>query len=456
MKNRSLQHGRQALRQRRATVFFALLGAGVLAWSWQFAGSTFPDPGIFWPLAIPSFYLAFKSVAVADRLSASATVMIYLSAGVAFALTPGSSATLGLAALAALTPLMQQDIQERRIHQPIWNFGQLVVTGAATGLVLDLALDPGSAPFLVLGAAAAAAAVNFLLNIGQVYGAVRYIYSRSLTNLWSGAPVLVPAHLLMGLVGGVLGYAFVTVDRWFLLPLLIVLFLTGHQSFVSYGQLRDAYQATLSGFVKALEAKDFYTRGHSERVAYFATITGEQLGLRGSRLENVRFAALLHDLGKTVVPKDLIQKKGRLTEEEWVIMRKHDSILADLLGPIDFLRPVVHAAEGHNLRFDDQENHGIEADILAVADAFDAITSTRSYRVALSQEYAFGELRRNAGGQFNPRAVEGLISAVLDRGELYGSPDIHDEETARRLAEEKDEPRPGEQLDKSYSTEDSL
>ena len=69
------------------------------------------------------------------------------------------------------------------------------------------------------------------------------------------------------------------------------------------------------------------------------------------------------------------------------------------------------------------------------------MTSTRSYRVALSQQYAFEELRRNAGGQFDPKAVEALIAAVVARGELYGSPNVHDEETARRLAEEKDDVR---------------
>ncbi len=437
MKSRSLQQGQLPVRRRRATVFFAALGLGVIAASFVWAGMSFPDPAIFWPLALPSFYLAYRSVTVADQLSASSTVMIYLSAGVAFALTDVHSATLGLALLAALTPVMEKDVRERRVQEPIWNFGQLVIAGAATGLVLDLMIEPGTGPLMVLLAAALAAAVNFLLNIGQVYLAVRYIYSRTLTNLWSGAPVLVPAHLLMGLVGGVLGYAFVEVDRWFLLPLLVVLFLTGHQQFVSYAELRTAYRATLSGFVKALEAKDFYTRGHSERVAYFATITGEELGLRGAKLEHLQMAALLHDLGKTVVPKDLIQKKGRLTDDEWKIMRKHDAILGDLLGPIDFLRPVVDAAEGHNLRFDSGNTHGIEADVLAVSDAFDAITSTRSYRVALSQQYAFEELRRNAGGQFNPKAVEALVAAVEARGELYGSPDVHDEETARRLAEEK-------------------
>jgi HD-GYP domain-containing protein (c-di-GMP phosphodiesterase class II) len=441
VKNRSLQQGQLPMRRRRATIFFAVFGVAVIVASFFWAGMSFPDPAIFWPLAIPSFYLAYRSVSVADQLSASSTVMIYLSAGVAFALTDAHSATLGLALLAALTPVMEKDFKERRVQEPLWNFGQLVVAGAATGLVLDLLIEPGTGPFMVLVAAALAAAVNFLLNIGQVYMAVRYIYSRTLTNLWSGAPVLVPAHLLMGLVGGVLGYAFVVVDRWFLLPLLVVLFLSGHQQFVSYAELRAAYRATLSGFVKALEAKDFYTRGHSERVAYFATISGEELGMRGAKLEHLQFAALLHDLGKTVVPKDLIQKKGRLTEEEWAIMRKHDAILGELLGPIDFLKPVVDAAEGHNLRYDDEHDHGIEAGVLSVADAFDAMTSTRSYRVALSQQYAFEELRRNAGGQFDPKAVEALIAAVVARGELYGSPNVHDEETARRLAEEKDDVR---------------
>ncbi|NND83971.1 MAG: HD domain-containing protein [Acidimicrobiia bacterium] len=441
MKNRSLRQGQLPIRRRRASVFFALVGVSVLVASFMFAGMTFPAGEIFWPLAIPSFYLAYRSVSVADQLSASATVMISLSAGVAFALTDAHSATFGLAALSALTPVMERDLQERRLHEPIWNFGQLVVTGAATGLVLDLLISPGTGPLMVLVAAALAAGVNFLLNIGQVYWIVRFIYSKTLTNLWSGAPVLVPAHLLMGLVGGVLGFAFVEVDRWFLLPLLVVLFLSGHQQFVSYAELRTAYRATLAGFVKALEAKDFYTRGHSERVAYFATISGEELGMRGAKLEHVQYAALLHDLGKTVVPKDLIQKKGRLTEDEWKIMRKHDAILGELLGPIDFLKPVVDAAEGHNLRFDDPDDHGIEAGVLSVADAFDAMTSTRSYRVALSQQYAFEELRRHAGGQFDPKAVEALIAAVVARGELYGSPDVHDEETARRLAEEKSDLR---------------
>jgi hypothetical protein len=431
-------HARQGRRKIVTSVVYVLVTIGTF-WFAASSPSGLPSAGLLVPLVVANAYLGYRSVQVNDNLSASSSGMVLLAGGVAAALG-GSSAVFTCALLAAASAIQEVDVRQRRFQEPIWNVGQLAISGALVGLSIEVSITfLGTSTWALLAAAALGSAVHVLVNLGQVYLAVRYIYSRSIPNLWSGMATLVPSSLLVGLVGGVLGYAYVAAEASTLLfVLMMVLFLVGHQAFVSFGLLREAHEATLAGFVKALEAKDLYTRGHAERVAHFATLIGEQLGVRGAKLESLNWAALLHDIGKLVVPKELIQKKGRLTEAEWEIMRRHDHAVEEILGEVQFLQPMVEIASGTH-HFYDGEKTGHrpsrESAILAVADAFDAITTTRSYRVALSQQYAFEELRRCAGTQFSPSAVEALITAIVARGETYGSPDIHDEDTARAIAE---------------------
>jgi HD-GYP domain-containing protein (c-di-GMP phosphodiesterase class II) len=250
--------------------------------------------------------------------------------------------------------------------------------------------------------------------------------------------------LAMGTLGGLLGAAYHLVGPA-TLPLIFVVFFVGRMTFASYALLREAQESTLRGFIKALEAKDLYTRGHTERVAYFADLIGRAMGFNGTRLERLRWAALIHDVGKLAVPRDIIRKKARLSTEEWSQMQAHTHLVEDLLAEVDFLQPMVAIASNHHTHFDGNGYHGshrvgeveppLEARILSVADSFDAMTSTRSYRVALTQEYAFAELRRHAGSQFDPEVVEAFILILEQRGERYGSPDVASEEEARRRAE---------------------
>ena len=431
-------HGREGRRRRVATaanVVLAVVAIGVPA----YAATDLPLLALLLPLVVANAYLGYRSVEVNDRLTVSSSGMVLLSGGVAAALL-GASPIFTCAILAASSALQERDVVGRRWQEPIWNLGQLAVTGAFVGLTIQVGISTlGASPLAVVATAAVASAVNLSVNLGQVYFWVRYVFSRTIPNLWSGMATLVPSSLLVGLVGGLLGFAYAaTGGPALLLTLMLVLFLVGHQAFVSYGTLRQAHEDTLAGFVKALEAKDLYTRGHAERVARFSTLIGEEVGLRGNRLEALNWAALLHDLGKLVVPKELIQKKGRLTEDEWVLMRRHDHAVVEILEEVEFLQPMVEIAAGTHHDWDGIKTGQVpvrESAILAVADAFDAITTTRSYRVALSQDYAFEELRRCSGTQFMPEAVEALIVAIQRRGETYGSPDIHDEETARALAE---------------------
>jgi HD-GYP domain-containing protein (c-di-GMP phosphodiesterase class II) len=250
----------------------------------------------------------------------------------------------------------------------------------------------------------------------------------------------------MGTIGALLGVTIVEAKDA-VLPLILAVYLIGHLSLSSHGQLREAHEATLRGFVKALEAKDLYTRGHTERVAYFAQLAGRELSFSGTQLERLRWAALIHDVGKLAVPAELIRKKGRLSDEEYEEMQSHAHLVEEILAEVEFLHPMVEIASAHHSNYDGSgyggsgHQHGrrpsLESCILAVADAFDAMTSTRSYRMALSQQFAFQELRRNAGTQFHPDVIDALENGLSRVGETYGSQHVDDDELARRLAEQE-------------------
>jgi HD-GYP domain-containing protein (c-di-GMP phosphodiesterase class II) len=141
-----------------------------------------------------------------------------------------------------------------------------------------------------------------------------------------------------------------------------------------------------------------------------------------ARLERLRFAALMHDIGKLVVPNQLLNKPGRLTPEEFAKVRIHEKVSVQMLSHIDFLQPIAGAAHSDNTKFDpDDDDHPIEPYIVMIADAYDAMTSTRSYRKALPQDVAFQELRDKAGIQFHPECVEALIHSIETRGEKHGA-----------------------------------
>jgi HD-GYP domain-containing protein (c-di-GMP phosphodiesterase class II) len=404
-----------------------------LRWEWLFFGILF---GVFQALAVE----------VNDRLRASPTVMIVMTAAVIFGRESAAIGAATIVVFGAITPI---DIKERRWFQPIVNAGQFVLSAAAAGAVIALALPTGEFTTGDIGRVALGSALAALVygaaNLSLVTLAVRAVFRKRNLRPWARMRSLVPSQALMGLLGGLLGATYLLVGP-VTLPLIFGVFLVGHLGMRAVSQLRVAHESTLGGFIKALEAKDLYTRGHTERVAYFSQITAEEMGFRGDALERVRIAALIHDIGKLAVPRTLIRKKGPLSEDEYGLMQKHAYLVEDILHEVEFLAPMVEIASGHHSRFDGGGYGGsghrngeppvLESRILAVADAFDAMTSTRSYRLALTQEYAIGELRRSAGSQFDPDCVEAFIRALAATGERYGSPTLEDESEARRRAEE--------------------
>jgi len=184
--------------------------------------------------------------------------------------------------------------------------------------------------------------------------------------------------------------------------------------------VEQANYAAIRSLALAIEAKDPYTHGHSQRVQAWATATAEELGLTGPRLRTFTLAAELHDIGKLAIPDEVLKAPRKLTPDEWALIQEHPRRGVEMVRHLMFLKPGYAAILHHHERLDGKgypdglagDRIPLEARILAVADAYDAMTSARAYRQALSHEAAIAELRRSAGTQLDPECVEAFVRRV--------------------------------------------
>ncbi|HEV2343795.1 MAG TPA: HD-GYP domain-containing protein [Actinocrinis sp.] len=189
-----------------------------------------------------------------------------------------------------------------------------------------------------------------------------------------------------------------------------------------YAEQRAAHDATVRALVQAVEIKDLYTRGHSERVAKASEMIARRLGMDEERIGILCYAAILHDVGKLGVPTRLLQKDGKFDAAELEAIRVHPVRGVDVVRDIAFLNEAYTAILHHHERMDGRgyptglvgENIPRFARIIAVADAFDSMTSTRSYRPARSVADAMDELRACAGSQFDPVMVDAMEAALVE------------------------------------------
>ncbi|MDQ7848672.1 MAG: HD-GYP domain-containing protein [Armatimonadota bacterium] len=190
--------------------------------------------------------------------------------------------------------------------------------------------------------------------------------------------------------------------------------------------LERSYSEVLTALVAAVETRDPYTKGHSQKVARIATQIGEAMGLPPEALRVLYQAGLLHDVGKIGIPDAILSKPGRLSPEEYRLVRTHPFLSEDIVGRITSLRPTLGAIRWHHERLDGSgypeglrgERIPLEARILAVADVYDAMTSGRSYREAWSEAAVLAYLRQEAGRLFDPRCVAALHRVLHRRKEM--------------------------------------
>lgn len=191
-----------------------------------------------------------------------------------------------------------------------------------------------------------------------------------------------------------------------------------------YEALSLAYLGTVDALVKSIEAKNPYTKGHSEGVSRYVELLGQALKMNQDRLARLRRAALLHDLGKLAIPSSLLSKPGPLTDREREEIRSHPQIGAEIVSRAPQLADILPAVRWHHERVDGSgypdglsgNQIPLEARIMAIADAFDAMTSDRPYRPRMTKEEALAELEKNAGTQFDARLVKIFRQCLEENG----------------------------------------
>ncbi|MEK6565044.1 MAG: HD domain-containing phosphohydrolase [Candidatus Omnitrophota bacterium] len=186
-------------------------------------------------------------------------------------------------------------------------------------------------------------------------------------------------------------------------------------------KLLDYFYRVVESLVRALEAKDPYTKGHSERVADYARDIAVKIGLPEDKIKLLREIAFIHDIGKLGLSESILNKKEKLTDEELRLIRNHPLTGEEILKPLNISQEMLSAVRSHHERHDAKgypdkisgDNINIFAAIVSVADAYDAMTSCRAYRKPLSKEEAILELKKNSGTQFNPKVIEAFLQ-ILD------------------------------------------
>ncbi|WP_084964290.1 HD-GYP domain-containing protein [Thermoactinospora rubra] len=329
-------------------------------------------------------------------------------------LGPGAAALIGLTAVASLQP-------DLPAVKRAFNGAQFALSGFVAAVVFA-GLDPGWAgtlterTYLAFGAALVAyVVVNLVLVAGML------LLSRQATTRQLRREL---RHLALPTLGNG-AFGLVLVGLWpslgpYAALLVLVPLITARWALaVPYAEAK-ACEAAIAAICQAVETKDPYTRGHCLRVGEGAVLIAEQLGLEPRRIEALRYAGLVHDVGKTAVPTAILQKPGKPTEEEWAALQLHPWYGSQLIKDIAFLREAVGGVMHHHERVDGSgyplglagEEIPEFARIIAVADFFDAVTTERPYHRPWPREKALAELQALAGTHFDPRMVAAFVRAM--------------------------------------------
>lgn len=391
-----------------------------LVWSWR---ELPPQPSVAVVLLAMGAVLSVNYAMYLERYNISLTYPLTVAAIV----LAGPTAAAIIAALSAVTVV---DVRSKTpLTAMMFNVGELVLVTLAAGWaylalsqgrLLDGGLGPGH-PFVagdfprILAPLLAVALICTFGNVALMALALSAVRRQRLRLTMSELAWLIPSQFSLAFVGYLI--AQVLAINPIALPLFVAPLLVARQLYQRYAGLKEAYADTVRSLIGALEAKDPYTRGHSERVARYALELGAEVGLDSGTLERLEYAALLHDLGKLAVPGSLLTKPGSLTDEEMELIRLHPTRGANMVAKIPPLKDLSELVGNHHEWYGGGgyplQAKGAEiprlALILCVADSYDAMTTTRSYRPALTHDQAVAQLIGGAGGQFDPELVRAFI-----------------------------------------------
>jgi HD superfamily phosphohydrolase YqeK len=309
--------------------------------------------------------------------------------------------------------------------QRVFNTGMFALTAYLAGRAFVFSgghvgtPQPSSFPGII-GPFAAAALVHVIVNFLLLRGVLWLARDPNAAGGHIGPDIKILATDLGYGALGLLIAALWSVLGPFTPVLLLIPLFVARWAVAQFAAQQRAYEATVSALCQAVETKDFYTRGHSERVSRGAVMIAREIRMRTERVEALRMAGMLHDVGKLGVPTSVLQKNGALTDEEYAAIQLHPMRGLDIVREIGFLDEALAGIMHHHERIDGRGYPmGLAGDeipefarVLAVADAFDAMTSNRSYRGARPVSEAISELRKWAGRQFDPAFVDAFVAAI--------------------------------------------
>ncbi len=289
------------------------------------------------------------------------------------------------------------------------------------------------------------AAVYLIINSALVSIAIGLYLNTSPFRAWlANAKRAIPGYLILAPLGLVIAQLYVT-NGISAIALVVVPLLIARESFKAYMKLRSAYGDTVRALIASIEAKNSYTKGHSERVADYVELAARKMKFPENEMDLIKYGALLHDLGKIGIPRSILCKPSQLTADEYEEIKKHSDIGAILLKDIELLKNVLPVVESHHEYYNGMgygggirgESIPLLARVVSVADAFDAMTSMRAYRDAMTSAEAAAELLSCAGSRFDREVVKKFVEMLEEEGKL--EPDSVGKRMEIICVEEKEE-----------------
>ncbi len=308
------------------------------------------------------------------------------------------------------------------IYKTVFNISQYILNLGLAGITyveIDKIINIGFEYFNPL-AGSAALIVYIFLNTFFMSHLMSLLLNEKMSQIWKNSFYGMLINIvLVSLLGIVLAFAYNAYGFGGLLLFFIPLLLARY-TFKLYLDMRKNYFETMNVLVRAIEASDPYTSGHSLRVSAYAEAIAKQLGLPQNKVDMLKSAALLHDIGKIGIDKNILNKNGKLEKEEFDTIKAHPQIGATIISDMSYLSNLSDIIMHHHERNDGKgypdgltyKNIPLETSILIIADSFDAMTTDRPYKSALGLEDALNEVKANEGTQFNPDIVDDAIIAL--------------------------------------------
>jgi putative nucleotidyltransferase with HDIG domain len=351
-----------------------------------------------------SFALTFSAILLTDPLTAA----IITASGIIFRVPYSESRG-------------RVHIFNNPFYKTVFNISQYIINAGVAGLIYVYVNNLFDFGFKVFNPIAGSVCLIVYLFLNSFFMAalMSILLKEKLYFIWKNYLLGFINIALVSLLGIVLAFSYDSYGSGGILLFFIPLMFARY-TFKLYLDMRKNYFDTLNVLVRAIEASDPYTSGHSMRVSAYAEAIAKQVGLPQNKIDLIKSAALLHDIGKIGIDKNILNKVGRLEKEEFEAIKSHPEIGATIIADLSYLSNISDIIRHHHERNDGKgypdglsyDKIPLETSILTIADSFDAMTTNRPYRSSLSLEAALQEIKDNGGTQFNPDVVDDAIIAL--------------------------------------------